>query len=89
MPSNKQVGLDRVWRVFSNLVSHASKDELLVWVSDLTQETETGLDRRTIRTARILLEEQGLLVDMQRKEKDDAIAKILKHYREMWTWNDF
>ena len=68
MPSNKQVGRDRVWRVFSNLVSHASKDELLVWVSDLTQETETGLDRRTIRTARILLEEQGLLVDMQRKE---------------------
>ena len=28
-------------------------------------------------------------IDMQRKEKDDAIAKILKHYREMWTWNDF
>ena len=24
-------------------------------------------------------------IDMQRKEKDDAIAKILKHYREMWT----
>jgi hypothetical protein len=24
-------------------------------------------------------------IDMQRKEKDDAIAKIWKHYREMWT----
>lgn len=24
-------------------------------------------------------------IDMQQKEKDDAIAKILKHYREMWT----
>lgn len=27
--------------------------------------------------------------DRQQQETDDVIAKIWKHYPDMWTWNDF
>ena len=63
--------------MFSNLVSHASKDELLVWVSDRTQAIETGCDRRTIRAARTLLAGTGLLVDTQaRKQKGVKVFQL-------------
>ena len=77
MPSSKQVGQATVWRVFSNLVSHASTPDLLVWVSDRTQAIETGCDRRTIRAARTLLAGTGLLVDTQtRKHKGVKVFQL-------------
>ena len=77
MPSSKQVGQATVWRIFSNLVSHASTPDLLVWVSDRTQAIETGCDRRTIRAARTLLEGTGLLVDTQtRKHKGVKVFQL-------------
>jgi hypothetical protein len=52
----------QVWRVYVNLVSHASDATALVWVSDATQADETGLQRRTVRNARQLLQAAGLLL---------------------------
>lgn len=63
MPSNRQVGEQTVWRVFSQLVSYASSDELLVYVSDRTQATNSGIDRRSVRNARTLLVQAGLMRD--------------------------
>jgi len=78
MPSNKVIGAHAVWRVFSNLASHASNDKGLVWVSDRTQEDETGLLRRNIREARILLEQQGILVDTcSRKQKNAKVWQLV------------
>ena len=78
MPSNKVIGAHAVWRVFSNLASHASNDKGLVWVSDRTQEDETGLLRRNIREARILLEQQGILVDTcLRKQKNAKVWQLV------------
>ena len=78
MPSNKVIGAHAVWRVFSNLASHASNDKGLVWVSDRTQENETGLLRRNIREARILLEQQGILVDTcSRKQKNAKVWQLV------------
>lgn len=63
MPTNRQVGEQTVWRVFSQLVSYASSDAGLVWVSDRTQAEFTGIPRRSVRSARLLLLEAGLLLD--------------------------
>ena len=63
MPTSRQVGEQTVWRVFSQLVSYASSDQLLVWVSDRTQEKNTGIPRRSVRSARVLLLESGLMLD--------------------------
>ena len=78
LPSNKVIGEQAAWHVFSNLVAHASNDKGLVWVSDRTQENETGLLRRNIREARKLFEEQGLLVDTgKRKEKGVKVFQLV------------
>ena len=78
LPSNKVIGEQAAWHVFSNLVAHASNDKGLVWVSDSTQENETGLPRRNIREARKLFEEQGLLVDTgKRKEKGVKVFQLV------------
>lgn len=78
MPANKAIGAQAVWRVFSNLASHASNEKGLVWVSDITQEKETGLQRRNIRQARILLEQQGLLVATAlRKQKGVRVWQLV------------
>ena len=78
LPSNKVIGEQAAWHVYSNLVAHASNDKGLVWVSDRTQENETGLPRRNIREARKLFEEQGLLVDTgKRKEKGVKVFQLV------------
>jgi hypothetical protein len=47
-------------------------------VSDITQEKETGLQRRNIRQARILLEQQGLLVATAlRKQKGVRVWQLV------------
>ena len=63
MPTNRQVGEQTVWRVFSQLVSYASSDQLLVWVSDRTQAENSGIPRRSVRSARLLLLDAGLMLD--------------------------
>lgn len=45
------------------------------------KETEVLAEMSTTNS----IQEICATIDMQRKEKDDAIAKIWKHYREMWT----
>jgi hypothetical protein len=78
LPSSKVIGAHGVWRVFSNLASHASNDKGLVWVSDRTQEKETGIHRRNIREARILFEQQGILVDTcSRKQKGVKVFQLV------------
>jgi hypothetical protein len=78
LPSNQAIGAQAAWHVFSNLVAHASNEKGLVWVSDRTQEKETGLLRRNIREARILFEEHGLLVDTcSRKEKGVKVFQLV------------
>jgi hypothetical protein len=78
MPKSRTVGEHFVWRVFSNLASHASHDKGHVWVSDRTQEIETGLNRRSIRAARTLLEQNGTLVDTgKRKEKGVKVFELV------------
>lgn len=78
MPKSRAVGEHFVWRVFSNLASHASHDKGHVWVSDRTQEIETGLKRRSIRAARTLLEQNGTLVDTgKRKEKGVKVFELV------------
>ena len=78
MPSNRTIGEQAVWRVFSNLASHASNDLGLVWVSDRTQEAETGLNRRSVRAARTLLEQQGTLIDTySRKQKGVKVFQLV------------
>ena len=78
MPKNRTVGEHFVWRVFSNLAAHASNDKGHVWVSDRTQEIETGLNRRSIRAARTLLEQNGTLVDTgKRKEKGVKVFELV------------
>ena len=78
LPSSKVIGAHGVWRVFSNLASHASNEKGLVWVSDRTQEKETGIHRRNIREARILFEQQGILVDTySRKQKGVKVFQLV------------
>lgn len=62
-PSSKAIGAERVWRVLQNLAAHADETTGELWVSDRTQEKETGIPRRLIREARVLLEQAGLLTD--------------------------
>ena len=78
MPSNRVIGAHGVWRVFSNLASHASNDNGLVWVSDRTQEIEIGMHRRNIAQARILLEQKGILVaTTSRKQKGVRVWQLV------------
>jgi len=78
MPKSRTVGEHFVWRVFSNLAAHASNENGHVWVSDRTQEIETGLNRRSIRAARTLLEQNGKLVDTgKRKEKGVKVFELV------------
>ena len=78
MPSNRVIGAHGVWRVYSNLASHASNDNGLVWVSDRTQEIEIGMHRRNIAQARILLEQQGLLLaTTSRKQKGVRVWQLV------------
>jgi hypothetical protein len=78
MPKSRTVGEHFVWRVFSNLAAHASNENGHVWVSDRTQEIETGLNRRSVRAARTLLEQKGTLVDTgKRKEKGVKVFELV------------
>ena len=78
MPANRTIGAQAVWRVFSNLASHASNENGLVWVSDRTQEIEIGMHRRNIAQARILLEQKGILVATNsRKQKGVRVWQLV------------
>lgn len=64
LPPVENVGADRAWRVLMGLADHAHEDTGRVWVSDRTQEKETGLERRgIIQPVRQALEQAGWLVD--------------------------
>jgi hypothetical protein len=63
VPSSQAIGEARAWRVLANLAAHANEQTGELWVSDRTQEKETGIPRRLIREARALFIETGLLVD--------------------------
>ena len=77
MPTSRQVGEQTVWRVFSQLVSYASSDAGLVWVSDRTQAENSGIPRRSVRSARSLLLEAGLMLDTGRvKQKGVKVFQM-------------
>lgn len=62
-PGSKQVGEQLVWRVLLNLAAHADERTGEVWVSDRSQEKETGIPRRSVREARACLIAQGRMID--------------------------
>ena len=66
MPHDRVVTELQCWRVWVNLLSHATqRDEHVAtgkaWVSDQTQADETGIHRRSVRQARELLAAAGLI----------------------------
>jgi hypothetical protein len=64
LPEVENVGTDRAWRVLMGLADHADENTGAVWVSDRTQERETGLERRgAVQPVRKALEQAGWLVD--------------------------
>jgi hypothetical protein len=73
---NQAIGEARLWRVLASLTAHADERTGEVWVSDRTQEQETGIPRRLIRQGRALLVEQGYLV-----ATDKTRTKGVKVYR--------
>ena len=60
----------------------SSAYEYIITKYDKDQEAIRNIDTQSIK-------EIFASLDMHRKEKEDAIAKIWKHYPDMWTWNDF
>ena len=76
LPEIENVGADRAWRVLLGLADHANESTGAVWVSDRTQERETGLERRgIIQPVRLALQQAGWLVDTGKRG-----AKGVKHY---------
>ena len=76
LPEVENVGADRAWRVLLGLADHANESTGAVWVSDRTQERETGLERRgIIQPVRLALQQAGWLVDTGKRG-----AKGVKHY---------
>lgn len=74
MPHDRAVTELQCWRVWVNLLSHATqRDEHVaageVWVSDQTQADETGIHRRSVRQARELLAAAGLLERTEQRKQ--------------------
>ena len=78
LPVVPNVGEDRVHRVLVSLAWHAHQIGGLVYVSDRTQERETGLNRRAvIQPVRAVLEAEGWLVPTGRRRAKGTIEYAL------------
>lgn len=82
MPHDRVVTELQCWRVWVNLLSHATqRDEHVasgeVWVSDQTQADETGIHRRSVRQARELLATAGLIERTdQRRQRGVQVWRV-------------
>jgi hypothetical protein len=92
MPHDRVVTELQCWRVWVNLLSHATqRDEHVatgeVWVSDQTQADETGIHRRSVRQARELLAAAGLIERTdQRKQRGVQVWRVHVPYAPGQPW---
>lgn len=92
MPHDRVVTELQCWRVWVNLLSHATqRDEHVatgeVWVSDQTQADETGIHRRSVRQARELLATAGLIERTdQRKQRGVQVWRVHVPYAPGQPW---